>query len=79
MEKSVKKCPPYHLIVKAVDGNEAAIDRMLVFYDAYICKASLRPLYDEYGNMYLAVDMELRGRIREALMQMIGKFELELN
>ncbi|HDJ1467775.1 TPA: helix-turn-helix domain-containing protein [Clostridioides difficile] len=78
MEKSVQKCPPYHLIASAVDGNEKAIDKMLLFYDPYISKASMRPLYDSYGNIYIAVDMELKGRIREAIMLMIPKFEVEI-
>lgn len=51
---------------------------MLKHYDAYISKASLRPLYDEYGNIYIAVDTELKGRIRTALMEMILKFEVEV-
>ena len=76
--KSVQKCPTYHLIVTAVDGNENAVNKMLQFYDAYISKASFRPLYDMHGNVYVAVDMELKGRIREAIMQMVGKFELEI-
>lgn len=67
--KSTKKCPPYHLIAAAADGDERAMERLLVFYDAYISKASLRPLYDEYGNVYIAVDMELKGRIREAMIR----------
>ena len=44
MEKSVKKCPPYHLIASAVDSNEKAIEKLLQFYDPYISKASMRPL-----------------------------------
>ncbi|EJR6112496.1 helix-turn-helix domain-containing protein, partial [Enterococcus faecalis] len=36
MEKSVKKCPPYHLISSAVDGNDKSVDKVLTFYDAYI-------------------------------------------
>lgn len=78
MKKSVKKCPPYHLIAAAAEGDEQAIDKLLLFYDAYISKASLRPLYDEYGNIYIAADMELKGRIREAIMQMVQGFELEI-
>ena len=35
-------------------------------------------LYDEYGNIYIAVDTELKGRIRTALMEMILKFEVEV-
>lgn len=69
--------PPYVLIASAVDGNERAIEKLLRFYDPYISKCCLRPLYDEYGNVYIAVDMELKGRIREALMKMIYEFEIE--
>ena len=78
MEKSVKKCPPYHLIASAVDGNEKAIEKLLQFYDPYISKASMRPLFDNYGNVYFAIAMELKGLIREAIMLMIPKFEVEI-
>lgn len=33
--------------------------------------------WDEYGNVYIAVDMELKGRIREAIIKMIYEFEIE--
>ena len=74
--KSTAKCPSYAAITAASDGDEVAIQKILSHYDAYISKACLRPLYDEYGNIYLAVDMELKGRIRAALMDMILKFEI---
>ena len=44
----------------------------------YISKCCLRPLYDEYGNVYIAVDMELKGRIREALIKMMLDFDIPL-
>ena len=34
-------------------------------------------VYDEYGNVYIVVDMELKGRIREALLKMICEFEID--
>ena len=46
-------------------SNENAIEKLLLFYEAYISKCCLRPFYDEYGNVYIVVDMELKGRIRE--------------
>lgn len=76
--KNVEKCPTYRTIAAASDGDERAIEKILLFYDPYISKASLRPLYDTYGNVYIAVDMELKGRIREAIMQMLQNFELEI-
>lgn len=76
MERTAAKCPPYHLIASAADGDEKAIDKLLLFYDSYISKASLKPLYDEYGNVSIAVDMELKGRIREAMAVKMGQFEM---
>lgn len=31
-----------------------------------------------YGNVYIAVDMELKGRIREAIMKMILEFDIKI-
>ena len=44
--------------------------------DGYISKLSLRKLYDEYGNVYMVVDSELKGRIQAAVMDMIANFEI---
>ena len=72
--KSVKKCPLFSTICSAADGDETAIEKILNHYDAYISKASLRPFYDEHGNMY----MELKGRIRAALIEAILGFEVKV-
>ena len=69
--------PSFYLISLAVDGNVNAIEKILAFYDPYISKCCLRSLYDEYGNVYIVVDMELKGRIREALIKMILGFDIE--
>lgn len=34
--------------------------------------------YDEHGNMYIVVDMELKGRIRAALIKAILGFEVRV-
>ena len=72
------KHPSYYLISSAMDGNETSIEKLLQFYDPYISKCCLRPLYDEYGNVHIVVDMELKVRIREALMKMIYDFDIDL-
>lgn len=74
--KQLFKKPSYYLISSAMDGNEKAIEKLLAFYDPYISKCCLRSLYDEYGNVYIVVDMELK-RIREALIKMILGFDIE--
>ena len=67
---------PFAVIVAATIGDEAAIQKILDFYDGYISKLSLRKLYDEYGNVYMVVDSELKGRIQAAVMDMIANFEI---
>lgn len=78
MMKSTKKCPLFSTISLAADGDEVAIEKILNHYDAYISKASLRPFYDEHGNMYIVVDMELKGRVRAALIKAILGFEVRV-
>ena len=67
---------PFAVIVAATNGDETAIQEILDFYDGYISKLSLRKLYDEYGNVYMVVDSELKGRIQAAVMDMIANFEI---
>lgn len=74
MENNTKRIP-FAVIVAATNGDETAIQEILNFYDSYISKLSLRKLYDEYGNVYMVVDSELKGRIQAAVMDMIANFE----
>ena len=55
MKQTFKK-PSYYLLSQAMDGDEKAIEKILAFYDPYISKCCLRPLYDEYGNVYIVVE-----------------------
>ena len=76
--KHIFKKPSFYLISSATDGDENAIEKILALYDPYISKCCLRSLYDEYGNVYIAVDMELKGRIREALIKMMLDFDIPM-
>ena len=76
--KKTYKHPSYYQISSAIDGNENAIENVLAFYDPYISKCCLRRFYDKYGNVCIVVDMELKGRIREALIKMILDFDIPL-
>ena len=64
MMKSTKKCPLFSTISLAADGDEVAIEKILNHY--------------EHGNMYIVVDMELKGRIRAALIKAILGFEVRV-
>ena len=50
--------PTYEKIVKASSGNEQAIKEILRFYDGYIPKLCLRPIYHENGNVSRRIDEE---------------------
>ena len=58
MKQTFKK-PSYYLLSQAMDGDEKAIEKILAFYDPYISKCCLRPLYDEYGKMLLLMKSPL--------------------
>ena len=49
-KRSYKK-PSFYVISSAMDGDKISIDKILDFYDPYISKSCIRPLYDEYGNV----------------------------
>ena len=69
--------PSLELICKASAGNEIAINEILKFYDAYICKLCLRPFYHfESGKITMQVDEELKGQIHTEMMKAILKFEI---
>ena len=78
----MKKGYGYHtleVIYKAAAGNETAIREILKFYDAYICKLCLRPLYhSESGKITMQVDEELKGQIYTEMMKAILKFEIRV-
>lgn len=67
---------PISVIANAVAGDEKSINRILKHYEGYIIKLSLRTMIDEYGNTYMVVDNELKGRIQTAVMKMITKFQV---
>jgi len=75
----VKYYPSFEMITHATNGDIEALRDILKHYDCYISKASLRPFYDEYGREYIAVDQELKGLIKTALVTRILKFKVARN
>lgn len=64
------------MISEAVSGNETAIMDLLKYYDAYISKLCLRPVYGKSNKVNMIV--ELKGRIQTELIKAILKFELKI-
>lgn len=73
----IQKCPRFSTICSAVGGDEIAMKKILNHFNAYISKACLRPCYDEYGSMRIVVGVDLKGRVRTAIMKAILNFELK--
>ena len=55
MKQTFKK-PSYYLLSQAMDGDEKAIEKILAFYDPYISKCCLRPLYGKKLYILLNAD-----------------------
>ena len=75
--RSAINCPAYEMITLAIGGDVEVLNQILKHYDSYLSKASRRPFYDEYGRKYEAVDQELKGLIRTALMINTLKFKVK--
>ena len=67
---------PFEVILSATEGDPEAIETVMKFYDGYISKLCLRKLYDEYGNVCMVVDAELKNRVQIALLDMLMNFEI---
>ena len=70
--------PTFTVISKACDGDETAISKILEFYDPYINQSCMRPFYDDNNNLRLAVDLEMKGFIKEAIIRKILNFDIPL-
>lgn len=66
---------PYRIILAATNGDPDAINAVLRHYDHYIIRASMRKLYDKYGNVYLFVDEAMRRRLEIKLITGILAFQ----
>ncbi|MBQ7605203.1 MAG: helix-turn-helix domain-containing protein [Firmicutes bacterium] len=65
---------PYAVIQKAVGGDVEAINAVLKHYAGYIAKLSMREFFDEYGNIRMCIDEELRIRLETKLITKILAF-----
>ena len=65
---------PYAVIQKAIGGNVEAINAVMKHYAGYIAKLSMREYFDEYGNVRMCIDDELRCRLETKLITKILVF-----
>lgn len=65
---------PFPVIVAASGGDIDAINAILKHYEGYILVLSARRLYDEYGNVHMFIDDELRRELETKLIAKILTF-----
>lgn len=77
---------PFEVILSATEGEPEAVETVLKFYDGYISKLCLRKLYDEYGNVCMVVDADLKSggtnktpRKHQAVLQKYPKEQRQSN
>ena len=71
---SVNALVLYPVIVMAADGDVDALNAVLEHYNGYIAVLSTMQLYDEYGNLHIYVDEELKRRLETKLIMKILTF-----
>ena len=61
----------YETICAAAEADPEALAAVLRHFDGYIAAMSSRIFYDEYGQSYCGVDVELKQRIQNKLIARI--------
>ena len=64
------------VIFAAIQGEERALHKVLMYYDRYINRLSSRELYDCYGNIYVYQDPVLKTELQNKLVAGILKFRV---
>lgn len=64
------------LICAAICGEEAAMQKVIKYYEPYINSLSSRELYDAYGNVYNYRDPVLKTELQNRLIAGILKFRI---
>lgn len=65
----------YELIRAATMGNESAINRITEIYMPYINTLASKKLFDEDGNEYIGIDVDLQDHLKSKLIQVVLKFD----
>ena len=66
----------YELIKKAVSGEQEAIDRIVAIYQPYINTLASKTLYDECGNKYIGINVDLKEHLISKLIKMINEYKI---
>ena len=68
--------PTFKTIEAAAQGDVTAINAVIRHYSGYIAALSMRPLWDEYGRVHMAVDPEIQRRLETKLITKVLGFKI---
>ena len=68
--------PSFKTIEAATQGNITAINAIVRHYSGYIATLSMRPLWDEFGRVHMAVDPEIQRRLETKLITKVLDFKI---
>lgn len=66
----------YDLIIKAVSGDISAVDKITKAYQPYINSLASKRLFDENGNEFIGIDVDVQERLQTKLLDIISKFKI---
>ena len=75
-DKSVHTPPPFTTIEAATQGNVTAINAIVRHYSGYIAALSLRPCWDEFGHVHMAVNPDIQRRLETKLITKVLQFKI---
>jgi len=75
-KNTIHNPPPFDTIEAATQGDVTAINAILRHYYGYIAALSTRPLYDDFGQLHMVVDEDIRRRLETKLITRILKFKI---
>lgn len=64
----------FNLIQAAVSGDKVAIEKIVSIYEPYINKLASKKLFDEEGNEYIGIDIDLKEHLKTKLIEVIFKY-----
>ena len=64
------------LIKSAVAGNSIAISKLVDIYQPYINTLASKRLFDDEGNEYIGVNVDLQERLIRKLIKLILSFKI---
>lgn len=67
---------PISTILHAIEGDEIALQTILMFYRPYMKTIASNPTYDVYGVATITVDEELMSRLETKLLLSVLRFKV---